>query len=802
MNGFGINNMQDAMPAQKVSSSKKKTEKWQHGSVDGVIAKGNSHYGRSTRENKQRNYNAVNSIFEEDDYSHVLDPYGQGCDKIGNNPAKLRDINLIVSKVNFLKGEEMRNPFNHAVIAVNGEAVSAKEEQRKKMLSDVATGIIAKELGVSLEPEIDPETGEPIPVTFSQVEKYMRMSHIDVREKSGNHLLNYLTHQEHLKRKFNEGFEHAIVSAEEIYYIGVHANEPKLRVVNPLNCEFDRNPDNPLIEDGDWFRENRWMTAGQIIDEFGEYLTDAEIDRIEKDTFHNNTNTDNVIGFAYEPKDYEHQSQYDNYSVIHVVWTSFLRLGILTIPSPDDAEPEVVLVDDGYKLTQEQKAMGYELEWRWVKDIWHGTRIGQDIYVNIEPVPNQRRSMDNLSEAKLPYVGRVYNATNSIPTSFVDLIVPMQQTYNVVWYRLMDELAKAKGKKFVMDYSQIPKSEGIDVDRWMYMFDTMGIAMVNSFEEGREKFQGQTSNFNQYAAVDMTLSQSIGQYIGILSKIEQSIDRMAGISPQREGQTSQYETSTGVEQAISQSSIVTEPWFRLHDDVKTQVLTHLLEIAKLAYPKGKKIHYITGDLERVSMDLNMEKFSDSEYGVFVSDSAEERSNFAKLEALVQPAISSGLISYSDAISTFKTKSFAQLAHIIKESEMAKQERDSQAAQQEQVMQQERLAAEKLEKDTERAHESNENQLDRENAIRVAALKTTGFDTDTQDNDQLDVLKAAELQLKASDISAKMTTEQSKLLHSSGESELDRNLKKEEIASKERIEKLKAETALKNKVVGE
>ena len=118
------------------------------------------------------------------------------------------------------------------------------------------------------------------------------------------------------------------------------------------------------------------------------------------------------------------------------------------------------------------------------------------------------------------------------------------------------------------------------------------------------------------------------------------------------------------------------------------------------------------------------------------------------------------------------------------------------------MQQERIASEKEEKDAERAHESFENQLDRENDIRVAALKVTGFDDDTQGNGELDVLKAAELQLKASDLSAKITTEQSKLLHATDEKAKDRELRKEEIASKERIEKLKSETALKNKVSGE
>ncbi len=35
------------------------------------------------------------------------------------------------------------------------------------------------------------------------------------------------------------------------------------------------------------------------------------------------------------------------------------------------------------------------------------------------------------------------------------------------------------GKKMVMDIAQIPRSEGIDLDKWMYMFDNLGIAFIN-----------------------------------------------------------------------------------------------------------------------------------------------------------------------------------------------------------------------------------------------------------------------------------------------------------------------------------
>ena len=234
--------------------------------------------------------------------------------------------------------------------------------------------------------------------------------------------------------------------------------------------------------------------------------------------------------------------------------------------------------------------------------------------LNVEPMPNQSRSMDNPRSVKLPYVGRVYNCTNSVQTSLIDLLKPHQYLYNIVWYRLETELAKAKGKKMVMDIAMIPKSEGIDLDKWMYFFDNVGLAFVNSFEEGKEKFQGQTSNFNQFTSIDMGLSQAVGQYITILTKIEGLMDRVVGIPQQSEGDTKASETATGVQTSVTQSSYITEPWFYIHNEIKLKVLEALIETAKFAYPGQKKLQYITDDVQRVFMTVDMDKFADSDYG--------------------------------------------------------------------------------------------------------------------------------------------------------------------------------------------
>lgn len=814
--GYNKNQVGAAMPPQKLASSKK-TQSWKEQCVQAIANMSNNSYvnGRTSWGRKQVNYDLMNSIMDEDDFKHVLDPYGQGNEQVGNQPAKLHDYNIIANKVNLLKGEEFARPFNWTVMATNGGAVSEKEKKKKELVMFAAQKTLMRELGISDVPMTNPETGEQEPPeTLEGVEKYMSSSTADIREQWGNDILKYLQHKENLELKFNEGWEHALIAAEEVFYIGIVNGEPRLRSCNPLNCEFDRNPDNPNTEDGDWFREDRFMTVGQIIDEYGEFLTEGNIKQLDTGDLRQGLTNQMYPGFAYSADDLNRYdrgkgssksaSNSSQYLVTEVCWKSMKKIGFVTYPNPEEGEaPEEGVVDESFKLTPEMKEMGYSVDWRWIPEVWHGTKIAEDMFVNIEPMANQSRQMDNPSEVKLPYVGRVFNATNSVQTSIVDLLKPYQYLYNVIWFRLEAEIAKAKGKKMVMDIAQIPKSHGIDMDKWMYYFDNVGLALINSFEEGTEgSSTGQVSQFNQFQAVDVSLSQSVAQYINILSKIEQLADKVIGITPQREGGVHQNETVGGVEKSITQSGYVTEPWFYMHNEVKKKALTMLLETAKLAYPDSKKLHYIVDDVQRISAQIDMEKFSDSDYGVFVTNSSKEHATFQKLEALAQQALSTGAAGLSDIVNIYKATSVSELSNLIKDSEARKQQQEQAAQEQAQEMQSQQLEAMAKQEDDKRMHESNENQLDRENDIRKAVINTMGFDTDTADNDVIDVVAQGDLALKQMDSDRKHILERSKQEQERSEKSQDRALKREEMKSKERMNKDNNRTALKNKVTGE
>ena len=710
-----------AMPPQKVSSKTKQDKDWQTATASAIIGQSNqtTYNGRTSKYQKMVNYNLVNSKFEEEDVKYVTNPYNIP-NSSGELPARMHLMNIIRPKLELLIGEEIKRPFKFMVLGIGGEVINAKDTVRKQQIREVLEQDVLAVLG---QPQKD-EQGNPIPQPkLEEILKDFDENYYDVREQWSAAILKEAMHKNKLEFKFNEGFEHALISAEEIYYMSISGGEPKVRVTNPVNFWCHKTPDMRNIQDSEMAVETRYMAKGEILDEYGPLLKDEDLDRLDLGSLTNSFN--NTPAGFYENENTVHNNnnvinygQNNQFQVFCYVWKSWQKIGFLTYID-ENGEPQADTVDDTFKLSQEQKDAGWELDWEWKPQVWKGYRIGTDIYFGIEPLPNQ-------VDGKLPYIGRIYNATNSEAVSLVDLAKPYQYLYMIIWYRLEMEVAKAKGKKMVFDIAAIPRSMGIDMDKWMYYFDNLGIAFINSFEEGTEAYQGKTavSQFNQYQAIDMTLSNSIMGYLNILDKLENGIGDITGVSRQREGQITSSETLGGVERAVNQSSYITEKWFYTHNEVKREVLAYYLELAKIAYIDGKTFH-LMDDKMRSIVKIDGFKLNDSSYNVYISGSARDAQEKEQLMQMAQVAMQSGKANLSDMVRIIKSASVSEVENTIIASEKAFIDNQNQQ-QKSQQDSQERMNQDSIQAQKEaRQWESNEKQLDRDNDIRVAELKAAG-----------------------------------------------------------------------------
>lgn len=672
-------------PVQKLPLSKK-DEPWRKACVDVLISREGSTFinGRARRDLIRINYDLYNGIFNEDDFKYVINPFNVQ----DGFPAHPQNFNIIKPKVDLLIGEDTKRPFNFRVFSTSEESVSEVQNTRKEML-----------IKAYLQSVVEGEDPKQTEAKLQDIESYVKGSYTTAAETTAYNSLLYLKQQLALDHEFIKGWKDGLISGEEIYYVGTVNGEPVLERVNPYQVTYDNDPDLEYIEDGDWIVRRFLMSPGAIYDRFQEYMEEEDLDKLLQmvggDNLNRRPGDVNYNSVIYKDKIISDVTNDEFFKgqllpVWHVCWKSFKKIGYLKTIDSQTGEEREEIVDELYKIDDDEKLSGASIEWDWISEVWEGYRVGTSIYLDIKPVPYQYQSLEEPKTSKLPYVGARYNATNTRNRSLVDTMKPLQYMYIVIWYRLELALARDKGRIINMDITQIPKSMGIDVKQWLHYLSTLGVNLINPYEEGWDipgREGGKPASFNQISDMDLTMSKIISDYIQLLAKIEDMAGELSGVSRQREGAINNSELVGNVQRAVVQSALITEPLFEIHGIIKRRSLMALLNCAKHAWVENnkKKLNFIVDDFCRKFLDID-DTFLYSDYDIFINDSTKENQNLEALRSLAQPAIQNGA-SLSEAAVIMTTDSIEQIKNKLKEIEDRKSQSEQQQAQQEQQVQQ-------------------------------------------------------------------------------------------------------------------
>ena len=814
-------------PQQKLPLSKK-NEDWQHSCVNYIIGEGNIVSGG--RQNTQFGelqtyYNLYNSIFDEKDFKRITNPF-----KVNDGfPATPQDFNIIRPKIDLLIGEETKRPMNFRVVRTSQEAVSDLMDKEKEMLMQYMMSAIMAKMDPEQQQQFQQQlqSGEIMPP--EQIAKYMDSTYKDVVENTAYHTLSYLREKLNIDNEFIKGWKDALISGNEIYYVGVQNDEPYMERVNPLFFSYDKSPDLEFIEDGSWCCRKMRLPVAEVYDRYYNKLDEKDLNKLNEmltgkpmGDMREGDPVDTGGGIQmhiYDNPEFDQKSRYC-INVWHCCWKSFKKIFYVTYMD-ETGTPQVQIADESYKK------IGNELsvEPDWIVEVWEGYRAGSDLYFGIQPIEYQHVSIDNPNSQKLPYCGCVYSNTNSKPRSLVSILKPLQYMYIVLWYRLELAIARDKGKVVNMDITQIPKSMNITPERWMHYLSSVGVNFINPYEEGWSipgREGGKPATFNQITALDLTMSNVISEYIQLMDKIEQLAGTISGITEQRQGAISSSELVGNVERSVVQSSHITEPLFWAHAQCKRHVLNMLLNTAKGAWQQTgkKKLSYIFDNGERAFLDI-ADKFYYEDMDVFVSDTSKDLENIQKLQQLIQPAMQNGAslleaaeILTNDNFNIIKQK-LAAMQKRQEEQAQQQQQAEAQAQQQLQQMQneakQQELMLQEAQMDLDRY------KIDQDNATKITVAEISAYrgteEKDANQNgipDPMEIAKDATAQMKVREDAyskryeskqkreiedAKIQLEKDKMKH---ESQLQAQKDK---AAMER-EQLKAKTALRNKVTGE
>jgi hypothetical protein len=712
-------------PPQNIPESKKNKE-WKEQCVKWAENASLLHSDliRKNIRDQKINYDLVNGTLDMQDMMDLLNPYSLEDTYIPDN---IKHYPIINSKLNVLRGEEIRRPFDFQVIVTNPTAISKMEEDKVNAVQQSLLAILQQE--VQDQEEFNQKAQE-------LAKKFASWQ--DMREIRGNFLLNHYVKELDMPLMFNQGFMDALIVGEEIYRCDIINGEPTVERLNPLKVRAFKGGSSPRIEDSDVIVIEDYWNLSKVYDTFYDDLSQADIRKLENRDTESNDNEENLNNFlsslAVEsidgvlepimldggiPMPYD---KHNNIRVLQVYWKSRRRLKKITSIDPDTGEMVEDLMPEEYKADKEN---GETEKLIVVNEAWEGTLIGKDIFVNIRPRKIQYNRLSNPSKCHFGIIGSIYSINEDTPYSMVDMMKYYNYQYNLVHDKLNKLIQDNLGKVIQLDLAKVPDSW--DIDKWMYYLKTAHIAVVDSFNEGNRgaslgKLSGALNN-NMAGSVDMDLSGAIASHIQLLESIKAEMGEVAGISRQREGQIYNRETVGGVERSNLQSSTITEWLFSTHDNLKKRVLECFLETAKIALRgTNPKFQNILPDTSIQMMMIPGDEFAECDYGLVVDSSSATNNLNMKIDQLAQAALQTQTLSFSSIIKLYSSASIAEKINMIQQNEIEMQQAAQQRHEQEMQMQQEMQQKELEHRQLEMQLQDAINQRNNETKLKIALIQ--------------------------------------------------------------------------------
>ena len=743
-----IDKYHSCFPNQKIPFIKK-TELWRVACVEYAASKSYGFYTpiRSSFRHKKINYDLYNGKLHMQDVKRLINPRGITLDK--DTPETIQHFPLLNKNIDLLLGEEKSRVFDWRVIVTNPNSISEIENTKRDLVYQQLQELV----------QSSSEDEEQLNAKLEKLSDYFTYEYQDMREIRGNEFLKHYVKEYDMPQMFNDGFKDALIVGEELYQCDIVGGEPIVRRINPQTITFYQVGNSDRVEDANIAVIEDYWSPGQVQDAFYDVLKPKEIDYIiqgksqtnnedrPQDEFIRASLVDDSMTmgvdefgmpfyvnpnqlFGKVTSDGAPFDENGNVKVVQVYWISKRKIKKVKSYDPETGEEIFDYYPETYVIN---KDMGEEEECYWVNQAWEGTKIGEDIYVNIRPRPIQYCSLTSPSKCHFGIIGTIYNTNSERPYTYVDRMKAYNYCYDVVFDRLNKLMANNKGKLINLDLAKVPA--GWTIDQWVYYMEKAGLYVSDSFKEGaigaaKGKLAGGLNNAT--TAVDAELSQSVASYMQMLQYYEYLLTEGTGFSKQRLGQVANRETVGGVERATLQSSHITEWIFAKHENLKKRVMECFLETAKIAARGNNiKFNYITSDGARMLANIDGDEFAESDYGIVVDSTQDSQELNQKLEALAQAALQNQAISFSAVMKLYNSNSLLEKQRMIQNDERRIQEMQQQQQQQQLEAQQQQYQAQMQMKQAELEQQNILNERDNETKIVVASM-AHGENTEAQD----------------------------------------------------------------------
>jgi hypothetical protein len=212
-----------------------------------------------------------------------------------------------------------------------------------------------------------------------------------------------------------------------------------------------------------------------------------------------------------------------------------------------------------------------------------------------------------------------------------------------------------------MDLSQLPDfktgNAADNIKMFMY-YKKLGTAFIDRTKEGADR------TFNQFPSYDETLGAGLQAILSMIQHIEDVAGRVVGVNRQQLGATQYFDGKATMQQAIQNSSMVTEYLFNEHDEFIERALTDLANAARVAYKNGLVGHYTDSKRQQQIFKLDEGNFPFADWGVHITNKSADKRSVAELKAMSAELIKQGIMQIEDVLPLFKKTGLSEIVRDI------------------------------------------------------------------------------------------------------------------------------------------
>lgn len=639
----------------------------------------------------QKAYNYYHGVRDQEQFRYLEENFGIG------NATAVQFTPLIKKHVDALVGEYLGIPLLPRVTCKDPETICNMQREKELHITAEVYKFLQRRLNNKIlkfaQTQDQKELQDPqVQKQLDQLIADLSSTFVSKYEVAAQHVVQYImqSRQTDLQTKLRQLFTDLLITGYSFYRVSSTPDgaNVSIEILNPLDTFFDKNYNSPYVKDSYRAVVRRWLTKSEILSKYGDSLTKDDKELIDS-----------------QLDDNKEQSKY-----IRASRATAMGTGI-------NACSEVALSSSDIRKDQYNSNLipVYDIEWtetdkNCVMQRYNVIKIGSSIYIVNGLDKSVQRSVNNPNYCPLSINGVYFDNRTNEPFSLVKSCMHLQDKYDLLLFYRDNIIANSGTVGDWVDLSLIPSYLGGSwserLQKWL-AYKKQGTGLIDSSQEGRIA-NGQAQMNTIFNGFDDTVKANAIQAIQYaIDSIEQTMCSITGVFRERLNGIEQRDAVTNVKASQTNSFTVTKHWFQQMDITVEELLTDVLNKAKIVFKNGLTGTLILGDKYQKIFTAMPEYFTISDHDIHVLANSDIIKDTEVLKQLVPEFVRMQAIPADVILEVMDVKSLSEAKQIVRSALDKQRNENDQLMQLQQQLQEAQGQLQQAQQQLQQAQNQNE-----------------------------------------------------------------------------------------------